>query len=73
MEAHINALENPPENDIGTGSCAKKTAAATRGGANNHPLVKVSQWIRPPMILISTHPFHQPLVHAFFMRCVGLR
>ena len=57
MEAHINALENPPENDIGTGSRAKKTAAATRGGINDHPLVKVSQQIRPLMILISTHPF----------------
>jgi hypothetical protein len=58
MEAHINALENPPENDIiGTGSRAKKTAAATRGGTSNHPLVKVSQQIRPLMILISTYPF----------------
>ena len=58
MEGHINALKNPPKNDIGTGSCAKKMAVATRGGTNNHPSVKVSQQIRPPMILILTYPFH---------------
>ena len=73
MEARINTLKNPPENNIGTESCAKKMAAAIRGSANDHPSVKVSQQIRPPMILISTHPFHQPLVHMLFYEMYGVK
>ena len=72
MGARIDALENPPEDEPGAGSRAKKTAAATRGGANDHPSVKVSQRIRPPMTLISISPFHQPIVHALFYEMCGV-
>jgi hypothetical protein len=51
LEARVNALETPPEDQTQTGSRAKKTTAASRGGANDHPTVKVSQQIRPPMTL----------------------
>ena len=45
IDARVNTLENPPEDETGTGSHPKKTTAASRGGANDHPTVKVSQQI----------------------------
>ncbi len=72
IETQVNALENPSKDKIGTRSHAKKTAAAPRGGANDHPTVKVSQRIRPPMTLILISPFHQPLVHMLFYEMCGV-
>ena len=72
IEAQVNALENPSKDKIGTRSRAKKMAAAPRGGANDHPTVKVSQRIRPPMTLILISPFHQPLVHMLFYEMCGV-
>ena len=70
MGAHVDALENPSEDEIGTGSHAKKTAAAPRGGANDHPSVKVSQRIRSPMSTQLTHLYASLLSMRCSMRCV---
>jgi hypothetical protein len=51
IDARVNALENPPVDETGTGSRAKKTAGGSRGGANEHPSVKVSQQIISPRTL----------------------
>ena len=72
MGAHVNTLENPPEDEIETGSHAKKTAAAPRGGANDHPSVKVSQRIRSPMSTQLTHLYASLSSTRCSMRCVQL-
>jgi hypothetical protein len=48
IDARVNTLENLPVDETGIGSRAKKTAGGSRGGANEHPLVKVSQQIISP-------------------------
>jgi hypothetical protein len=72
MEERVNALENPSEDEAGTGSRAKKMAAGSRGGASEHPSVKVIQYIIPPMKLQLDSPFHQPLVHTLFYEMCGV-
>jgi hypothetical protein len=51
IDARVNALENPPVDETGIGSRAKKTAGGSRGGANEHLSVKVSQQIISPRTL----------------------
>jgi hypothetical protein len=71
MEARVNALENPPEDEPRAGNRAKKTAAGSRGSANEHPSVKVSQQSSPPMTLQPTHLYTSPLSTCCSMKCVG--
>jgi len=42
IDMQVNTLENPPEDETETGIYSKKMTAASRGGANDHPTVKVS-------------------------------
>jgi hypothetical protein len=51
IDAQVNTLENLPVDETGTGSCAKKMAGGSRGSANEHPSVKVSQQIISPRTL----------------------
>ena len=71
MEVRVNALENPPEDEIGAGSCARKTAAGSRSCANDHPSVKMSQRIRSPMISQLTYLYASLSSTHCSMTCVG--
>jgi hypothetical protein len=70
MEARVDALENLPEDEAGTGSHAKM-AAGSKSGVNKHPSVKVSQHIIPPMMLQLNSPFISQLSTHCSMVCVG--
>lgn len=71
MEAQVNALKTLPEDETEPGSCAKKMTAASRGGANNHPIVKMSQQIRPPMTLQLTYLCASLSSMHCSMKCAG--
>jgi hypothetical protein len=70
MEVRVDALENPPEDEAGTGSRAKM-AAGSKSGANEHPSVKASQHIIPPMMLQLNSPFISQSSTRCSMVCVG--
>lgn len=71
IEARVKALENLPEVETRTGGRVKKTAAGSKGGANEHPSVKVSQQIRPITLKLIS-PFSKPLVYALFYEMCGV-